>query len=395
MATGTLPDAGQILNSLINSILLVDDDLAVHYANPAAQQLLAQSSRKLFGTPLPELLSYFSLNIGLMQESLLAGQGFTDNEVTLVIDGRSHILSLTAQRLPEGYILLEMAPMDNQRRLSQEQLQHAQQIAARDLVRGLAHEIKNPLCMAYESTYKTVTNLTNINAALNFNPIKGLSIRTSFGLEGSDARYDGYTTKKYIYKNNTADVNHKRSTNIINEDIVTYDFSLNNIHSFNVMGGFTYQQNVYKSIAASGNTFLSDVQETNNLSSAGTANTPSTNYSKWVLMSYLGRINYSLLGRYLVTASFRADGSSRYSEGSRWGYFPSGAVAWRVSEEPFMKEFESISNMKLRVGYGKTGSTAIDPYMTQNLLTTGKTATGSENVPYYSPSSTYPEDLLP
>ena len=115
MATGTQPDAGQILNSLINSILLVDDDLAVHYANPAAQQLLAQSSRKLFGTPLPELLSYFSLNIGLMQESLLAGQGFTDNEVTLVIDGRSHILSLTAQRLPEGYILLEMAPMDNQR----------------------------------------------------------------------------------------------------------------------------------------------------------------------------------------------------------------------------------------------------------------------------------------
>ncbi len=141
MATGTLPDAGQILNSLINSILLVDDELAVHYANPAAQQLLAQSSRKLFGTPLPELLSYFSLNIGLMQESLQAGQGFTDNEVTLVIDGRSHILS-TAQRLPEGLILLEMAPMDNQRRLSQEQLQHAQQIAARDLVRGLAHEIK-------------------------------------------------------------------------------------------------------------------------------------------------------------------------------------------------------------------------------------------------------------
>lgn len=80
-----------------------------------------------------------------MQESLEAGQGFTDNEVTLVIDGRSHILSVTAQRMPDGMILLEMAPMDNQRRLSQEQLQHAQQVAARDLVRGLAHEIKNPL----------------------------------------------------------------------------------------------------------------------------------------------------------------------------------------------------------------------------------------------------------
>lgn len=145
MATGTLPEAGQILNSLITSILLLDNDLAVHYANPAAQQLLAQSSRKLFGTPLPELLGYFSLNVELMRENLYAGQGFTDNEVTLVVNGRAHILSLTAQRLPEETILMELAPMDNQRRLSQEQLQHAQQVAARGLVRGLAHEIKNPL----------------------------------------------------------------------------------------------------------------------------------------------------------------------------------------------------------------------------------------------------------
>ncbi|WP_413736444.1 nitrogen regulation protein NR(II) [Sodalis sp. RH21] len=145
MATGSLPDAGQILNSLINSILVLDNDLAVHYANPAAQQLLAQSSRKLFGTPLPELLGYFSLNIELMRESLNEGHGFTDNEVTLVVDGRAHILSLTVQRLPDNYVLMELAPMDNQRRLSQEQIQHAQQVAARDLVRGLAHEIKNPL----------------------------------------------------------------------------------------------------------------------------------------------------------------------------------------------------------------------------------------------------------
>ena len=114
MATGTQPDAGQILNSLINSILLIDDNLAIHYANPAAQQLLAQSSRKLFGTPLPELLSYFSLNIELMQESLEAGQGFTDNEVTLVIDGRSHILSVTAQRIPR-FFYTSPSPRDRQK----------------------------------------------------------------------------------------------------------------------------------------------------------------------------------------------------------------------------------------------------------------------------------------
>lgn len=145
MTTGEAPDTGQILNVMMNSILLVDDCLTVHYANPAAQQMLAQSSRKLYGTPLPEFLSWFSLNLNLMLESLNDGQGFIDNEVTLVIDGRAHILSLTAQRMPDGYILLEMAALDNQRRLSQEQVQHAQQTAARDLVRGLAHEIKNPL----------------------------------------------------------------------------------------------------------------------------------------------------------------------------------------------------------------------------------------------------------
>ncbi|QGX92871.1 nitrogen regulation protein NR(II) [Tatumella sp. TA1] len=145
MLSNTASDAVQILNSLINCVLVVDHQLVIHYANPAAQQLLAQSSRKLFGTPLPELTGYFSLNVEVMHESLSVGQGFTDSEVTLVVDGRAHTLALTAQPLPDQQILLEMAPMDNQRRLSQEQLQHAQQIAARDLVRGLAHEIKNPL----------------------------------------------------------------------------------------------------------------------------------------------------------------------------------------------------------------------------------------------------------
>lgn len=145
MLSNSPVDAVQILNSLLNCVLVVDKAMVIHYANPAAQQLLAQSSRKLFGTPLPDLMGYFSLNLEVMHESLSVGQGFTDSEVTLVVDGRAHILSLTAQPLPNNQILLEMAPMDNLRRLSQEQLQHAQQIAARDLVRGLAHEIKNPL----------------------------------------------------------------------------------------------------------------------------------------------------------------------------------------------------------------------------------------------------------
>ncbi|EYU15413.1 nitrogen regulation protein NR(II) [Photorhabdus aegyptia] len=145
MKTENLPDSGQILNSLINSVLVLDTDLVIRYANHAALQLFAQSARKLFGTPLPVLFSYFSLDTELMRSSLVSGQSFTDNEVTLVVDNRFHIMSLSAQPISEQFILLELAPMDSQRRLSQEQVQQAQQIAARELVRGLAHEIKNPL----------------------------------------------------------------------------------------------------------------------------------------------------------------------------------------------------------------------------------------------------------
>jgi two-component system nitrogen regulation sensor histidine kinase GlnL len=145
MATAMLPNTEQILNSQMTRVIVLDGELVVRYANSAAQQLLAQSSRKLLGTPLPDLVSYISLNFDLMRASLLSEQGFTDNEVMCVIDGQPHILTLTAQPIADKYILLELSPLDNQRRLSQEQLHQAQQEAARDLVRSLAHEIKNPL----------------------------------------------------------------------------------------------------------------------------------------------------------------------------------------------------------------------------------------------------------
>ena len=120
MISNTQPDAVQILNSLINSVLVVDNNLVIHYANPAAQQLLAQSSRKLFGTPLPELTGYFSLNIEVMLEILKAALGFTDPEVPICVDGRAHILSLIVAQNPHHQTLLEMALMDCQRRLTME-----------------------------------------------------------------------------------------------------------------------------------------------------------------------------------------------------------------------------------------------------------------------------------
>src|SRR3546814_15506713 len=86
---------------------------------------------------------------------------------------------------------------------------------------------------------------------------------------------------------------------------------------------------------------------------------PGSGYAKSVLLYYLGRINYTYDSRFLFTASFRSDGSSRFSKGNKWGYFPSGAFAWRISNEEFMKESRHISDLKLRTSWGFTGSQAI------------------------------------
>ncbi|MGL4859192.1 MAG: nitrogen regulation protein NR(II), partial [Enterobacteriaceae bacterium] len=139
------PDMLQIVNAQINCILIVDEQLVIRFVNPAAQQLLAQSARKLYGLSLGELLPWHNLNISLMQTSLAKGSGFTDNEVTLMVAGQMHTVAVMAQPLGNGTILLEIFPLDSQRRLSQEQQQQTQQAAVNELVRGLAHEIKNPL----------------------------------------------------------------------------------------------------------------------------------------------------------------------------------------------------------------------------------------------------------
>src|SRR5690606_16149742 len=110
------------------------------------------------------------------------------------------------------------------------------------------------------------------------------------------------------------------------------------------------------------------------LGSATNFGVPYTSFSEWSLLSYLGRVNYSFKDKYLVTMSVRADGSSRYSKNNKWGTFPSAALAWRFTEEEFMSDFSFITDGKLRIGYGKTGSTAISPYYTLDMLSSGKVA---------------------
>ena len=258
----------------------------------------------------------------------------------------------------------------------------------------MSNAIINPINFIDRSTSKTEANLIDLNCAITFKPFKGFSIKSSWGMENNDYRSDSYTNSKNIYGGTSASVSFARNTVAINENIANYNVTIARDHSINLMGGFTYQQSITKNLGGSGTGYLSDATETYNLGSAETPGIPSSSFSKWVLMSWLARANYSYKGKYLLTVSGRYDGSSRYSPGSKWGFFPSGAVAWRVSEEPWLRDNPTISDLKVRASYGVTGSTAISAYATMNMLSSGVTPADAKGVvPYFTPSTTYPGDL--
>ena len=137
-----------ILNHLITAILLVDADLNIHYANNAAEQLLRYSQRRLQHQPLTSLIQHSSLTLSRLPTVLEGGDGLIDGEVTLVIDQRAHQVTLHATPFTESqqrFILIELKPINQHHKIDQDLRQHAQQQAAKELIRGLAHEIKNPL----------------------------------------------------------------------------------------------------------------------------------------------------------------------------------------------------------------------------------------------------------
>jgi outer membrane receptor protein involved in Fe transport len=109
---------------------------------------------------------------------------------------------------------------------------------------------------------------------------------------------------------------------------------------------------------------------------------PSSYLSERVLNSYLGRINYVFADKYLLTASYRADGSSVFGANNKWGYFPSASVAWRASQEDFIRNLNIFSDLKLRASWGITGNQAISPYQTLSKISSGA------NYPYNGTETT-------
>ncbi|MEO5997843.1 MAG: TonB-dependent receptor [Chitinophagaceae bacterium] len=257
----------------------------------------------------------------------------------------------------------------------------------------LAPDLRNPLNFINEQSTLIKANITLINGSLIYKPIKELTVKISGGLENRDDRTDSYTTRNFLNSNGSANVSTGQYTSLLNENTISYTKTFNNKHNFSALAGITYQDFVNTSLSGSGAGFLSDAFQTYDLSAAITPGIPGSGYSKSVLLSYLGRINYNFKNRYFATISYRADGSSKFSKGNKWGYFPSAALAWRISDENFLKDNSLISNMKLRTSWGATGSQAIGPYVTLNQLTSGRTVFNNALYNTFAPGTQLPGDL--
>jgi TonB-dependent starch-binding outer membrane protein SusC len=252
--------------------------------------------------------------------------------------------------------------------------------------------IQNPVAIVHEVSDHLRSNAILTNASFTFRPLEGLSIKILGGVDNTDDRVDFYNTRQNINSQGTASIATDQRTSLLNENTINYTKEFGS-HSLSVLGGFTYQDFTGTGLNASGSGFVSDNQESFDIGSAATLGVPSSSYSRWTLLSYLGRINYSWKSKILATVSFRADGSSRYSADSKWGYFPSGALAYRLSEEPFMQSLPAISDLKVRAGYGTSGSTAINPYQTLTLLDATKVVFGDALFTAYAPGSRLPGNL--
>ncbi|GAB3965010.1 TonB-dependent receptor [Spirosoma terrae] len=257
----------------------------------------------------------------------------------------------------------------------------------------ISNVLINPLNYLEQFSDNVDANRVLANAALTFKPFDGLAIKISGGIENNDDQTDTYTTTKFINSQGSASVGTVRQMSLLSENTISYIKTIAQKHSISAVAGFTYQDFLDKRLNASGVGFLSDITETANLGSAAVPGIPGSSYSFSTLLSYLARVNYSFNNKYLFTASIRADGSSKYSEGNKWGYFPSGAFAWRVSEEPFMKNVTFMTDLKARASWGLTGSQAIGAYATLNNLSAGKTVFDDALYNTFAPGTQLPGNL--
>lgn len=256
----------------------------------------------------------------------------------------------------------------------------------------------NPIMSLKNEYRKNYVNNLQLNGFVEYEVIKGLKVKVSGGytydarkndqFNNSKTRYGGVTSTDKV---NAQVVRNERLT-WLNENTITYQTNIKRKHYFNALAGITFQNSDYEYYSFRTIHIPNESLGMAGMSEGQAANTNSLK-SSWAMMSYLGRLNYNYRSKYYATVSFRADGSSKFSKGNRFGYFPSGSLAWNFTEEKCMESVKGIiSNGKLRLSWGLTGNNRIGEYDHYALLQVLKAKKGDYISNGSIPSGVYPFD---
>ncbi|MDX5340184.1 MAG: TonB-dependent receptor [Cyclobacteriaceae bacterium] len=205
----------------------------------------------------------------------------------------------------------------------------------------------------------------------NWEITKGLTYRLVFGPDLNirrNGRFTGSQTNARRGGPATGSVDDRFNFNYTLENILTYSKTLNSVHNINLTALQSFQQDRFEQTTLSVQGIPAPSQLYHRLGDASQITGANTLLVEWSLLSYMARVNYTFKDKFLVTGTIRADGSSRFGENNKFGYFPSAAVGWNMHQENFLKNSSKVDQLKLRVSYGSIGNQAIVPYQTQALL---------------------------
>lgn len=256
----------------------------------------------------------------------------------------------------------------------------------------------NPIMSLNNEYRKGYINYIQFNGFAEYEIMKGLKLKVSGGYTSDTRKNDTFNNSKTRYggptsndKVNATVANAERLT-WLNENTITYQTNFNRTHFISAMAGFSLQNSDYNYYS------FKTVQIPNESlgmagMSEGTPSTTNSVKSSWSMMSYFGRLNYNYKSKYYATVTFRADGSSKFRGSNRFGYFPSGSLAWNFMDESFMKSLRPIiNNGKLRLSWGLTGNNRVGEYDTYGLYSVLKDRVGDLIVAGSVPSGAYTFD---
>ncbi|MGM9712895.1 MAG: SusC/RagA family TonB-linked outer membrane protein [Prevotella sp.] len=258
--------------------------------------------------------------------------------------------------------------------------------ASQDSYYAVQMELDNP----------TRTNRVLANAFVDINPIKGLHLKSIFSWDKAQTQTSSWATPEHRYDANGNEItmvgtdtrrefNLSQSVNYTRqwESYITYNWSDDN-HDVNVMLGNSVSNSYGSWVSAGAKDFPAEtIRDLGLTSNLDTRDGNGAFNAETRFISYFGRLMYSFKDRYNLTATVRRDGSSNFGAGNRWGTFPSAAASWRISEEPFMKDVTAVSNLKLRLGWGRTGNAG-----SATSLAVAQMSSASNLYYFYAPGAT-------